>query len=388
MPDSNNPPLSRGPPWASALKITVLALVAAAVVVYKLDPFDPAALPAEELSGEPAAVAACNGRVLQGAERIGVGELAAAEDLAYHSELGLVYTGDGDGWLKRVRLNDSTVEKWAFTGGRPLGVALGPDGDVFIADADKGLLKASKEGVVEALTEEADGVKFRLTDGVDVAEDGTVYFTDASSKYRFHSFIFDIFEGRPYGRLLSYNPVTKITKLLVGDLYFGNGVAVAPTQDFVIFCETPLRRCRKYYISGDRKGSVEKFVENLPGTPDNIRYDGHGHYWIGLSTEMTGSSSSWHIALKYPMLRKIMAIMEKYGRRPNLEKNGGVVAVNLQGEQVAWYYDYKWSLVTAGIKIGNHLYSGSLALPGILRLDLDKFPATATGCPWFKSHDL
>lgn len=137
MPDSNNPPLSRGPPWASALKITVLALVAAAVVVYKLDPFDPAALPAEELSGEPAAVAACNGRVLQGAERIGVGELAAAEDLSYHSELGLVYTGDGDGWLKRVRLNDSTVEKWAFTGGRPLGVALGPDGDVFIADADK-----------------------------------------------------------------------------------------------------------------------------------------------------------------------------------------------------------------------------------------------------------
>lgn len=101
-------------------------------------------------------------------------------------------------------------------------------------------MKASKEGVVEVLTEEDDGVKFRLTDGVDVGEDGTVYFTDASSKYAFHSFIFDFFEGRPYGRFLSYNPTTKETKLLVGDLHFGNGVVVAPTQDFVIFCETPL----------------------------------------------------------------------------------------------------------------------------------------------------
>lgn len=387
MPESNNPPPSRGLPLA--LKITALALVAAAVVVYKLDPFDPAALPAEELSGAPAAVAECNGKVLQGAERIGVEDLAAAEDLAYDSELGLVYTGDADGWLKRVRLNDSAVENWAFTGGRPLGVALGPDGDVFVADADKGLLKVSKEGVVvESLTTEVEGVKFGLTDGVDVAQDGTVYFTDASSKYGFHNFILDFLEGRPLGRFLSYNPTTKTTKLLVGGLYFANGVALSPTQDFVIFCETPLRRCRKYYITGDRKGSVEKFVENLPGTPDNIRYDGHGHYWIGLSTEMMGYSSSWYVALKYPMLRKIMAIMERYGRRPNLEKNGGVVAVNLKGEQVAWYYDYGWSLVTTGIKIGNHLYSGSLALPGILRLNLDQFPATAAACPWSKSDDL
>ncbi|XP_038903106.1 protein STRICTOSIDINE SYNTHASE-LIKE 6-like [Benincasa hispida] len=386
MPESNNQSLSLGP--SLALKITALALLTAAVVVYKLDPFDPAVIPAEELSGAPAAVAECSGRVLQGAERIGVGELAAAEDLAYDSELGIVYTGDADGWLKRVRLNDSAIENWVFTGGRPLGVALGPDSEVFVADAYQGLLKVSKEGVVEALTAEADGVRFGLTDGVDVAEDGTVYFTDASYKYGFHNFIFDLFEGRPFGRFLSYNPITKTTKLLVGDLYFANGVAVAPTQDFVVFCETPLRRCKKYYITGDRKGSVEKFVDNLPGTPDNIRYDGHGHYWIALSLEMTGSSSSWYLALKYPVLRKIMAIMEKYCRRPNLEKNGGVVAVNLQGKPVAWYYDYGWSLVTTGIKIGNSLYSGSLALPGIVRLDLDRYPATTAGCPWSKPDDL
>lgn len=26
------------------------------------------------------------------------------------------------------------------------------------------------------------------------------------------------------------------------------------------------------------------FVDNLPGFPDNIRYDGEGHYWIALAS--------------------------------------------------------------------------------------------------------
>lgn len=44
------------------------------------------------------------------------------------------------------------------------------------------------------------------------------------------------------------------------------------------------RRCRKYHIQGKKKGSVEKFINHLPGMPDNIRYDGDGLYWIALAT--------------------------------------------------------------------------------------------------------
>lgn len=98
----------------------------------------------------------------------------------------------------------------------------------------------SAEGVVEALTAEADGVKFGLTDGIDVAEDGAVYFTDASSKYGFHNFIYDILEGRPLGRLMRYDPNTELTEILAAHLYFANGVALDPTRQFLVFCETPL----------------------------------------------------------------------------------------------------------------------------------------------------
>jgi sugar lactone lactonase YvrE len=46
------------------------------------------------------------------------------------------------------------------------------------------------------------------------------------------------------------------------------------------FCR---RRCSRYHIAGDKKGTVEKFIDNLPEFPDNIRHDGEGQYWIALS---------------------------------------------------------------------------------------------------------
>ena len=105
----------------------------------------------------------------------------------------------------------------------------------------QGLLSINEDGVMELLADEAEGIKFKLTDGVDVAEeDGIIYFTDASYKYKLKDFIWDMLEGKPHGRLLSYNPATNQTKVLLRDLYFPNGVTVSPDQSSLIFCESAL----------------------------------------------------------------------------------------------------------------------------------------------------
>ena len=104
----------------------------------------------------------------------------------------------------------------------------------------QGLLRVTMDKKVELLTDEVEGLKFKLTDGVDVAHDGTIYFTDASYKYSVEDSLLDILEGKPHGRFMSYNPTTKKTTLLAHNLYFPNGVAVSPDQQFVIFCETAL----------------------------------------------------------------------------------------------------------------------------------------------------
>ncbi|KAK9948271.1 hypothetical protein M0R45_003855 [Rubus argutus] len=390
MPESNNHDSSSPETQASKtsssswplnfLLFSILGPVAAALLLYQLDSFDPAPLPLHELTQPVAAAPTRNAHILKGLEFLGAGALPGPEDVAYDPKSGLIYTGCADGWVKRVTVSvsaaDSVVENWVNTGGRPLGLAHGHNGELLVADTEKGLLRISEDGAVELLTDEAEGVKFKLTDCVDVAKDGMIYFTDASYKYRLKDFILDILEGRPHGRLLSYDPTTKETKVLIHDLYFANGVAVSPDQNYVIFCETAMRRCRKYYLQGEKRGSIENFIDNLPGTPDNIRYDGEGHYWIALATEIT---PSWNLAFRYPFIRKGLAIMEKYtAGRPNMEKNASVMAVNMEGEPIAHYSDPKLALISSGSKIGKYLYCGSIVYPYIIRFDLEQYPAHST----------
>ncbi|CAA0823281.1 Protein STRICTOSIDINE SYNTHASE-LIKE 5 [Striga hermonthica] len=357
--------------WIAGGMISI-AVVAAAVLVYQLDRFDPAPYP-DLGNGPPLFVPKRNTHMLRGAEKIGYGQLTAPEDIAFDPKTGLIYTGCQDGWLSRVSPDGSAVDKWVNTGGRPLGIVHGLHGEVIVADADKGLLNISRDGVVELLTDEAEGLSFKLTDAADIGPDGVIYFTDASFRYGFKEHILDLLEGRPNGRLLSYDPSTKRTQVLVKDLYFANGVTVSADQSFVIFCETSMRRCKKYYIQGPRRGSVDIFIDNLPGLPDNIKYDGEGQYWIALTTE----AYFWVLLQRHPFIRKVIAIMERYiGRRPRTEKGGGVIAVDLDGKPTTHYYDRELFLTTTGVKIGEFLYCGSLVSPYILRLNLTHYPAT------------
>lgn len=65
----------------------------------------------------------------------------------------------------------------------------------------------------------------------------------------------------------------------------------------------------------------------------------------------------------------------KYGFDPMFMKNAGVLQVDLDGKPIALYHDHKSSHITSGVKIGNHLYYGSLLHSHIMRLDLLKYPA-------------
>ncbi|KAF9601785.1 hypothetical protein IFM89_022953 [Coptis chinensis] len=375
MANSTNPPSTSSSPntksqnssWLGLLLIIFLPIFIS-FLLYQLNEFDSAPIPDSAFSWATVAVPKHYNHVFDVTERIGDGLLSGPEDFTYDSESGVIYTSCSDGWIKRVTLKEPvSVDNWTYVGGRPLGLAFGPDKDLIVAEADKGLLKVTKDGMVKLLTDKAEGLEFRLTDGVDVAQNGVIYFTDASYKYNFAQHMLDFLEGRPYGRFMSYDPSTKKTQVLVRDLYFANGVALSPEQDFVVFCESVMRRCRKYYIEGKKKGMVDSFVDSLPGYPDNIRYDGEGKYWIGLATART---TFWHLLLRYPSMRKSIAIMSKFVKLPHMQRDAGVIAVNLNGEVVALYSDPSLAKITGGIKIDDHLYIGSLAASYIGRVNL------------------
>ncbi|RDY11209.1 Protein STRICTOSIDINE SYNTHASE-LIKE 6, partial [Mucuna pruriens] len=237
-----------------------------------------------------------------------------------------------------------------------------------------GLLRVTSKRKVEVLADEVEGLKFNLTDGVDVAEDGTIYFTDATYKYSLDDYYIDLIEGKPHGRFMNYNPKTKKVIVLARNLYFPNGVAVSSDQHFVIFCETITKMCKRYYIDGPKKGKIGEFCRDLPGMPDNIHYVGKGQYFIAMTTSLT---PQWDLLLKYPFVRKVVAMVTKYIRRLQLEDidYGGILVVDLDGRPIAHYYDYELSLISSGIKIGNYIYCGSLTYPFVIRLDVKQYPA-------------
>ena len=76
--------------------------------------------------------------------------------------------------------------------------------------------------------------------------DGTVYFSDASSKFAEEENHLDMLEARPHGRLLAYDPASATTTVLLDDLYFANGVALSEAEDFVLINETYRYRIRRY----------------------------------------------------------------------------------------------------------------------------------------------
>lgn len=120
----------------------VLALIITAFYtkVCNESPIDAVALsfgtPAPKLVG----VFAAN-KLLQSAEKLGVGKLPQAEDFVLDPTGQFFYVSTADGWVKKLRLKDGHVEDWKFVGGRPLGLALGRDGELIVCEPEHGLLK-------------------------------------------------------------------------------------------------------------------------------------------------------------------------------------------------------------------------------------------------------
>uniref|UniRef100_J3N4J9 Strictosidine synthase conserved region domain-containing protein n=1 Tax=Oryza brachyantha TaxID=4533 RepID=J3N4J9_ORYBR len=185
----------------------------------------------------------------------------------------------------------------------------------------------------------------------------------------------DVLEARPHGRLLTPPPPPPPPPptVLARDLYFANGVAVSPDQGSLIFCETVMMRCSRYHINGDKAGTVDKFIDNLPGFPDNIRYDGDGRYWIAISAERT---LQWDVLSWSPFVRKLVHMVDKYVVAvPHSLKNAGAMSVTLAGEPVSMYSDPGLAVTTGWLKVGDCLYYGSLTNPYLSKINIAESPA-------------
>ncbi|MFL3007450.1 MAG: SMP-30/gluconolactonase/LRE family protein [Candidatus Neomarinimicrobiota bacterium] len=213
--------------------------------------------------------------------QIAINNVNGPEAVAF-SEAGLMYTANEDGRIIVLSRDGSNPYDFVNTGGRPLGLKFNHQGDLIVADAYNGLLSINMTGEITVLSNEYGGVPFLLTDDLDIASDGMIYFSDASSVYNLENSGDDWNQAN--GRLLSYNPITEQTSLLLDGLYFANGIALSHDESFVLVNETWRGHVRRYWLSGPNEGQTDIFAniyDNIGWVyVDNITFNDESIFWV------------------------------------------------------------------------------------------------------------
>jgi len=317
----------RRPATIAALVLVLIIAVAVSYLLFAPVPITPSAW-------TPPAAPALTGQYQQNTrlstiERLSLGDGHKPEDVALDVQ-GRIYAGYEDGRIIQLQPDGTEPRLFANTQGRPLGLVFDREGNLIVTDALKGLLSVSPAGEVKVLATEAEGVKFGCLNDLDVAADGTIYFTEASSKYPMSAFASDILEHQPNGRLLAFDPRTQKPRTLLRGIYFANGVAVSPDQTFVLIAETGKYRVQRLWLKDPKEGMVDTFIDNLPGFPDGISSNGTDKFWLAL---VTPRQAMFDRVLPHPFMRKMIFRMPKF-LQPAPERYSFVVALDSQGRVV------------------------------------------------------
>jgi len=294
----------------------------------------------------------------------------APEDVAFDSQ-DRIYCGDDHGRIFRFESDGTKPQVFADTRGRPLGLVFDHDGNLIVADAIIGLVSIAPDGKATVLTTEAGGIPFRCANDLDVARDGTIYFTDASYKYPLTRLKDDVLEHQPNGRFMSYDPRTKQTSVLLRDLYFANGVAVSPDQSFVLVNDTSSYRVRRFWLAGPKQGQSDVFIDNLPGFPDGISSNGQDKFWLALVNRRDAALDSM---LPHPFMRRIVWRMPSF-MQPDIKRYAFALALDANGKVVQNLQDPSPQCFAQIANVVEHkgmLYFGSIGEHAIGRMPLPK----------------
>ena len=300
---------------------------------------------------------------------IGLGKIEAPEDviLDRHDNL---YAGSRHGDVIRFFAPDyQRMEVFAHIGGQPLGLAFDRDDNLNVCIGGMGLYRITPQQEVQRVTDETnrswhsinDDSRLRLADDLDIADDGRIFFSEATTRYEMHEWPVDGLEARGNGRIVCWDPRDNSTRTVLRNLRFPNGVAIASNRQSILFAETWGCCIKRYWFDGPKTGQVEMVIDNLPGYPDNINLASDGHYWLAL---VGMRCPAYDLALRMPGFRKRMATRVPLDEWlfPNIN-TGCVLKFSEAGEVLESLWDLggeNHPMITSMREHRGHLYLGGI----------------------------
>ncbi|NOT53683.1 MAG: SMP-30/gluconolactonase/LRE family protein [Deltaproteobacteria bacterium] len=197
---------------------------------------------------------------------------------------GNLYGGGTDGVIRKLS-PDGKMTEFARTGGRPAGMALDRQGNLFICDVGKAaVLKVTPSGAVSVFADQAGSLKLTLPNFPVFDAEGNLYVSN-STDYILKSVqdvMAEIRNPVPKGALVRLRPNGQGEVVATG-LYFANGTAIDPREEAVYVLQSTKNNCVRVAMRKDGShGQPEVFGENLGGLPDGMAFDAEGHMIVTL----------------------------------------------------------------------------------------------------------
>jgi len=184
----------------------------------------------------------------------------------------------------------------------------------------KGLLAISPTARDRAYRSRERNDPIRYADAVVVAPDGTIYFTDASTRLRSAQWAARTGERARHHRAirdrpcLAHVPATGRTRIVARGFSFANGVALSSDGHSLFVNETG--RYRLWKIDGGERPRRAKRIaagqgaaRQPAGIPDNLMRGRDGHIWVGLFKPRNPAADS---LAERPFLRKILLRLPRF----------------------------------------------------------------------------
>lgn len=278
---------------------------------------------------------------------------------------GAVYTGIRDGRVLTVTAHGA--REVGRVDSAVLGLEALPDGRLLVCAADLGLVALDPAtGATEVLVRDVEGRPLVLTNNAAVVGDGTVLFTESSTRFPLEHYRSELLEHSATGSLWHVDPAAGTVERLHTGMAFANGVTVSPDGRSAVVAETGAYRLTRVWLAGARAGQVEDFCANLPGLPDNLSTGPDGTIWCAVPSLRVRSLDA--LLPRHPALRKLVhRIPERL--QPDAAQVGfvlgfddsGAVTHNLQSDGS----EYDW--ITGVRQHDGWLYLSSLTGHAIAR---------------------
>lgn len=287
------------------------------------------------------------------------------EDVIVESD-GSAIAGLEDGRIVRIR-EGGAVREIANAGGRPLGIEWMGDGEMVVCNADLGLQRVTVSGEVTTLVSGFEGEDFIFTNNATVASDGTIYFSDTSTRWGIHEYVADLIEGRHTGRVFELAPDGTLD-LVADRLHFANGLALDENEDSLFVAETGTYRVHRHWLRGERAGETDLFLDNAAGFPDNLTF-ADGILWVSMASPRQAKID---LMLPRPWLRTLTYRMPD-ALKPKPVKHGIVLGYDTNGTLVHNLQDTsgRVSITTSARYHDGRLYIGSLSEPHLAVYELE-----------------